>query len=273
LGINVQLIIPMSGLGSRFVKAGYQDLKPLIQVNGHPIIEWVLKMFPGVTRTIFVCRKDHLETTPLSSVLRSLAPEGEIVPIEGHKKGPVYAVSQAFEYINDSEPIIASYCDYYMHWDFASFCSQMSLNQSQGAIPCYTGFHPNLIPKKNLYASCRVDKSSNLLEIKEKFSFSKSKEQSLHSPGAYYFGSGSIMKKYFQIAMDEDLSLNGEYYISLVYNLLVRDSLKVSVPSCVPYFCQWGTPEDLREYQFWTKQVENFKHDTSHTHGRRREPV
>ena len=46
--MTVQVVIPMSGLGSRFVKEGYLDLKPLIHVHNHRIIEWVLRMFPEV---------------------------------------------------------------------------------------------------------------------------------------------------------------------------------------------------------------------------------
>ena len=39
----MQIIIPMSGLGSRFQAAGYTEPKPLIKVDGKPIIEHVVK--------------------------------------------------------------------------------------------------------------------------------------------------------------------------------------------------------------------------------------
>ena len=31
---NIQLIIPMSGIGKRFIEAGYTTPKPLIEVDG-----------------------------------------------------------------------------------------------------------------------------------------------------------------------------------------------------------------------------------------------
>ena len=34
----MKVIIPMSGVGRRFVEAGYTDPKPLISVDGKPII-------------------------------------------------------------------------------------------------------------------------------------------------------------------------------------------------------------------------------------------
>ena len=34
----MKIIIPMSGIGKRFIDAGYKDPKPLISVDGVPII-------------------------------------------------------------------------------------------------------------------------------------------------------------------------------------------------------------------------------------------
>jgi hypothetical protein len=90
-------------------------------------------------------------------------------------------------------------------------------------------------------------------EIREKHSFTADKGQSPQSPGTYYFKDGRTMKKYFRRMIDEGLSLNGEYYASLVYNLLKRDGLDVLIYDRIPHFCQWGTPKDLREYEFWTE--------------------
>ena len=56
----MQIIIPMTGYGSRFVAAGYKDLKPFIKIAGKPIIEWIVKyMYPEEENFIFVCRKEH----------------------------------------------------------------------------------------------------------------------------------------------------------------------------------------------------------------------
>lgn len=53
----MQIIIPMTGYGSRFVAAGYQELKPFIRVQGRPILEWIVKgMYPGESNFLFICR-------------------------------------------------------------------------------------------------------------------------------------------------------------------------------------------------------------------------
>lgn len=255
----MKIIIPMSGLGKRFQDAGYTDIKPLIKVYGKPIIEWVCDMFPGDNNFIFICRDEHLLNTPLETELKRIRPDGKIVPIEGHKLGPVYAVSKVFDMIGDEEEVITCYCDFYQDWDFSDFSEAVKKNDHAGAIPCYTGFHPHLLHPENLYASCRIDKDNNLLEIREKFSFESDKSKAWHSGGIYYFKKGLYIKKYFRQLMDEKHDLNGEYYISLIYNLMVRDGLKVLVYDKVPHFCQWGTPKDLQEYLVWMDIINHYK--------------
>ncbi len=248
----MKIVIPMSGLGSRFAAAGYKDLKPLIKVHGKPIIEWVVSMFSQDDEFIFLCREEHLmEIEGMRELLDGLAPKTTIVPIKGAKKGPVWAVAQAYHYINDDEPVIFSYCDYFQIWDCKDFYKWATDTQCDASVICYKGFHPHLLIPENLYASCKVDEDNNLLEIREKYSFTEDKGETPQSGGAYYFRTGELAKKYCTELMDKDINLNGEYYISLVYNLLVQRGLNVKIYDKVPHFCQWGTPRDLQDYLRW----------------------
>ncbi len=256
----MKIIIPMTGYGSRFVAAGYKTLKPLIRVNGKPIIEWIVKgMYTEKDEFLFICREEHLQTIPEMRPL--LERMGTIFAVrDWTKQGPVADVLRAESVIADDEPCIINYCDFYMTWDYAAFCRQAVERDCDGAVPCYTGFHPNLAPKQNVYASCLTDENDNLIEIREKYSFAENKYNALHSPGVYYFKSGKTMKYYARELMKSHQTINGEFYASLIYNFLVRDGLQVWVPANVEKFCQWGTPEDMREYVFWLDCV---KQDTN----------
>ena len=192
-----------------------------------------------------------------------LAPEAKIVSIEDWvKKGPVYDVLRGYrellaqQDIDAQEPCIINYCDFYMQWDYAAFAKEAAERGCDGAVPCYSGFHPNLLPEKNYYASCLTDAQDDLIEIREKYSFEKDKTKAKHSPGVYYFAGGAVMEKYCQILTEhEECAINGEYYASLPYNFMVQDGLKVWVPVNVEYFCQWGTPEDMQEFVYWTDLI------------------
>ena len=252
------IIIPMTGYGSRFVAAGYKELKPFISVQGKPILDWIVKgMYPGEENILFVCRKEHLNSIPdMRGQLLKIAPTAVIYEIDDWvKKGPVYDVLRAMDAIDKNAPCIINYCDFYMQWDYSKFVEDLKTRDCDGAVPCYTGFHPHLLIEKNVYASCKTDEEGNLIEIREKYSFEKDKQKAYHSPGVYYFKSGEIMEEYCRKLVDSGETLNGEYYASLPYNEMVKEGLKVWVPLNVGTFCQWGTPEDLQDYLFWTETI------------------
>lgn len=265
----MNVIIPMTGYGSRFVAAGYKQLKPFISVMDAPVIEWIVKkMYPAETDFVFVCRGEHLQNDPsMKERLMALAPKANVVAIEDWvKKGPVYDVLRGYRALKASgqidmeAPCIINYCDFYMTWDFQAFADTAKERDCDGSVPCYTGFHPNLLPQKNYYASCLTDEEDNLIEIREKYSFEEDKTKAKHSPGVYYFKNGDIMEKYCQILTEhEECAINGEFYASLPFNFMVRDGLKVWVPANVDFFCQWGTPEDMKEFVYWTDLIRQTK--------------
>lgn len=253
----MQIVIPMSGLGSRFAAAGYPMIKPLIPVMGKPIIEWVCDLFPGDVEFLFICREEHLQNTGLRNELQRIRPEGKIVGIPGHKKGPVYAVQLAQEHIDDEREVIVNYCDFFMDWDFGHFREAMKHSNCIGAIPCYTGFHPHLLHPENVYAVCKTDGENNLVEIREKHRFHTEPEENNHSAGTYYFRTGAAMKAAFaELQERQDLELNGEFYVSLAYTPMVEKGMAVHVYKQIAHFCQWGTPADLEEFVQWEN---NFK--------------
>ena len=257
----MQIIIPMTGYGSRFVAAGYKELKPFIKVQNKPIIQWIIEgMYPEEKNILFICRKEHLDKLSyMRDFFDDVVPFAKVFIIEDWiKKGPVYDVLRASDYIKDDIPCIINYCDFYMTWDYNQFKEDVKNNDCDGAVPCYTGFHPHLLIAKNVYASCNTDSKDNLIEIREKYSFSDDKMKAKHSPGVYYFKDGFTLKKYCNMMINEKDMLNGEYYASLPYNYMVRDGKKVWVPCNVNKFCQWGTPEDLSDYLFWTDCTRRF---------------
>jgi len=245
----VQIVIPMSGRGDRFVRAGYRDVKPLIPVDGRPMIEHVVRMYPGAERFVFVCAADHLAATPLEATLRRLVPDGVIVPIAPHKQGPVHAVLEAANAIRDDLPTLVSYCDFGVVWSFADFCRTMEEQGCDGCVAAYRGFHPHLLAG-NLYATMR-SRGRELLEIREKHRFAADPRDEVTSSGAYYFRDGALLKATFRRAVALDLRTNGELYCSTPYNLLVQDGRDVQIYLQERFF-QWGTPDDLREYQAWS---------------------
>ncbi len=246
----MRIIVPMSGIGKRFLDAGYSVPKPLIEVEGQPIISHIVDLFPGETQFHFICNSLHLETTNMESILREKVPTAVIhsVSVE-NRKGPVDAVLQIQDSIPNEEEIIVSYCDYGTQWDYAAFLRDMRSQNADGGIAAYIGFHPHMCHGDNYAFLKHTDKW--VTDIQEKKSFTEDKMNEYASNGTYYFKSGSILKKFFQELVAREMTVNGEYYVSLVYKLMLESQLRIRVFE-IQKMLQWGTPRDLEEYLHWS---------------------
>jgi dTDP-glucose pyrophosphorylase len=71
------------------------------------------------------------------------------------------------------------------------------------------------------------------------------------SSGTYYFASAKIMSDAFKQIMDQNINICGEYYVSLAYKSMFAQGDKVAVYP-LQHFMQWGTPDDLNEYNSWS---------------------
>lgn len=252
---EMQIVIPMSGFGERFRKAGYNVPKPLITVEGKPIIAHVLDLFPGEFDFIFICNQEHLNNREyrMAEILSDLCPTGRIIGIPPHNFGPVYAVKQ-IEYLLDfTRPVIVNYCDFTCYWDWHNFKLFVLQTQCDGAIPAYSGFHPHSLGTTN-YAYLKESGSVGsgwVEDIQEKKSFTDRRMDEFASSGTYYFSSAKIMSDAFSEMLDLNLNTFGEFYVSLSYKSLLKKKKKVAIYP-VEHFMQWGTPEDLMEYNYWS---------------------
>ena len=65
--------------------------------------------------------------------------------------------------------------------------------------------------------------------------------------GIYYYRKGSDFVKYANRMIDNDMRVNGEFYICPVYNEFIKDG-KLLAPVFVHKMHGLGTPEDLKNY-------------------------
>lgn len=247
----MQVVIPMSGFGERFRRAGYTVPKPLIEIEGKPIIAHVLDMFPGETDVVFICNQEHLDTPAyrMAEILQHYCPTGKIVGIAPHKLGPVNAVMQVAHLLDMQRPVVVNYCDFTCYWNWHHFKEFVASTQCVGSIPAYKGFHPHSLGTTN-YAYMQ-ETNGWVKDIQEKQPYTDNRMQEYASSGTYYFSTAQHMTDAFRYAMEHNLSIGGEYYVSLTYKPILAQGLPVTVYD-LQHFMQWGTPEDVAEYNYWS---------------------
>jgi bifunctional N-acetylglucosamine-1-phosphate-uridyltransferase/glucosamine-1-phosphate-acetyltransferase GlmU-like protein len=173
-----------------------------------------------------------------------------IVPIAAHKLGPVHAVLSALTEIDLSQPVVINYADFTCRWSFKDFSSFVQSQNVDAAVPAYRGFHPHSGGTTN-YAYIR-EVQGRLLEMREKQPFTENKVEEFASSGTYYFKSGRLMKQFLQEQISKQVTVGGEYYVSSAVDLVAQAGLNVAVYE-IEHFMQWGTPQDLGEYLYWSE--------------------
>jgi NDP-sugar pyrophosphorylase family protein len=246
----MKIIIPMAGTGDRFVMKNYVDPKPLIEVNGKRIISYIYEMFDKNDEFVFICNETHLKTTKMREIIKTMVPNSEIISIPNHKKGPIFTIldTDINSIIKDDEEVIVCYCDNPYIWDYEYFKQWIKNNNSDGCILSHVGFHPHRL--SSTYMAYMKETDLVVSEIKEKEPYTNNHMEEHSSTGTYYFKKGSYIKKYFKQLIDLNINYNGEYYVTLVYNLLIKDGLLIT---CFPtdYVTVFGTPEEVENFEAW----------------------
>ena len=248
----MQIIIPMSGFGERFKRAGFSIPKPLIEVDGKSIISHVVDLFPGESNFFFICNENHLNESSfqMKAHLNDICPSGKIIGISSHKLGPIHAVQKIKHLLSPNDPTLVNYCDFTCYWDWSDFKKTVLQTDIYGAIPAYKGFHPHSLGNTN-YAYIK-EKNFKLEDIQEKKAFTDNRLNEFASSGTYYFKSASLMLDSFDWVKENNINVNQEFYVSSAYQYLIKKNLKTLIYP-LQHFMQWGTPEDLAEYLEWSE--------------------
>lgn len=233
---NLNVLIPMAGAGSRFQQAGYTFPKPLIDVNGKPMIQVVVENIGLDANFIFVVQKEHREKFHLDNMLPLIAPNCKIVDVDGITEGAACTALLAKEFIDKDAPLFFANSDQWVDWDPVQFMYEMQETEADGGIVTFKATHP-----KWSYAA--IDEETGLVkEVAEKNPISD-----CATVGYYYWKHGSDFVKYAEQMIKKDVRVNNEFYVCPVFNEAIQDGKEVRVSTATS---MWGlgTPEDLEYY-------------------------
>lgn len=231
---KLNVLIPMAGLGSRFANAGYELPKPLIDVNGKPMIQRVVENISIPANYTFLVQKEHYEKYDLGKLLTSLTPHCNILMVDGLTDGAAVTTLIAKDIIDNEMPLIIVNSDQLVDWDPVVFKNLVCNSKADGVIALFNSSDP-----KWSYANITDGIVSS---VAEKLVISNNA-----SVGIYGWKRGSDYVKYAEQMINLNIKTNNEFYICPVYNRAIFDS-KIIYPYFVDEMYGLGTPEDLEEY-------------------------
>jgi NDP-sugar pyrophosphorylase family protein len=231
----MQIVIPMAGRGQRFVNEEFSKPKPLIEVNGKPMIQVVIENLNIDAQYTFICQKKHCKKYSLENFLESIKPNCNIIQIDKITDGPASTVLLAKKYINNDDELIIANSDQFVEWDSYNFISNLHSKNADGGILTFEAYD-----KK--WSFVKVDKMGFVTEVAEKKLISN-----IATVGIYYFKKGSFFVDASEQMMEKDIRINNEFYVAPAYNEMIHQNKKICIYN-VPKMYGLGTPEDLRLY-------------------------
>ena len=229
---ELNILIPMAGLGSRFQKAGYTLPKPLIDVNKKPMIQVAVENLNINAHYIYVVQKEHFEEYSLRALLNSISPGCTIVETDGFTEGAACTALLAKEFIDNNNPLFLANSDQFVEWDSIKFGQQMYETKVDGGIVTFKSSNPNC-------SFVKLDENGLIEKVAEKDPISD-----LATVGFYYWRKGADFVKYAEQMISKNLRVNNEFYICPVYNEAINDGKSIGIFGAKTYW-SLGTPDAL----------------------------
>ena len=237
---KMNVLIPMAGAGSRFARAGYTFPKPLIEVNGKPMIQVVVENLNVDAHFIFLVQKDHYEKYNLKQLLNLIAPGCDIIQVDGLTEGAACTTLLAKELIDNDKPLLMANSDQFVEWNSNECLYAFTADGVDGGIITFKATHPK-------WSFARLGADGFVSEVAEKNPISDNA-----TVGIYYWKKGSDYVKYAEQMISKDIRTNGEFYVCPVFNEAIGDNKKIRVKD-IEKMWGIGTPEDLNYF------LENYK--------------
>ena len=243
---NLHIIMPMAGEGSRFKQVGINTPKPLIKANGVPFFVRALSSVKDsfdlseVKVTCIIQEKHDTDHTLSNGIIHEL-PFANIITLPKVTNGAVETCLSALPFlIEDNDAILIMDCD--LEWHCYNYTKSIKClleddcNTVGGMLLSFNSDNPR-------YSYALAD-GNIVKETAEKKVISNNA-----LVGAYFFNTTED----FLFAADKLMSENKlsdvkEYYVSLLYNYLIKDGRTVILHK-VDSLYSFGTPEELYEYE------------------------
>ena len=188
--------------------------KPLIIVNGKKLIELTLEnlKFSANDKFIFLMSNNYKINYSLDDIIKKILPDNkiDIITIEEETNGLPETIVKSYDFINNNENLI-------IYSPYIYLEEKIELNKFKGNFLFYFKSNcPN-------HSYVEFDDSGEVINVKEKIVISKNA-----LVGIYGFENKNILIKYNNELLNNNLTYKKQYYISLIYNLMIRDKIKIN---------------------------------------------
>jgi dTDP-glucose pyrophosphorylase len=213
----LKIIIPLAGSSEIFEKAGFLYPKPLIEIKGKPMIEWVIERTTSIKiphQIIFIIKEEDSVKFHLDNTLKLLNSNCEIIKIKNDTKGGLCSVLMSVDKIDNDDAILILNSDQIIDADLSEINEYWLEKKTDVGVVIFNSVHPRW--------SYALSEADNIIQTAEKNPISN-----MAIAGYYYFNSAKL---FFECAFQtiiNDVQNDGMFYISPVLNEFILRNKKV----------------------------------------------
>lgn len=141
----LKIIIPLAGSSELFINAGYHYPKPLIEINGKTMIEWVIQNPSKLKREhqfIFILKEEDIVKYHIDNTLKLLSPGCDIVKLKKSTKGGLCSVLMAIDKIDKEDSLLIQNGDQFIDINFNEVVEYWQNDNVEAGIVTFTSVHP-----------------------------------------------------------------------------------------------------------------------------------
>lgn len=234
-------IIPMAGLGSRFVKQGYMLPKYMIKIKGKTLFEYSMDSLPFeiANQVIFIYLQEH-EKFNVDKFIKDNVNHTNIhiITLDKLTRGQAETVMYAKKLVDMNDEILIYNID-------TSFVSKglknILLNNDLKKDGVLGAFLDNTNDDKWSFAKLNINGDVVCTTEKDKIS-------NYALTGLYHFSKASDFFDTAEKWIESGKTIKNEFYIAPMYNDLIAQGKKFII-NISEVFVPLGTPEEVREFE------------------------
>lgn len=245
------LVIPMGGVGQRFINNGYKTYKPFLPIDRNlTVIKNIINNFSKKNTEVIIIGNKKI----IKKKYQKLIPKKfHFIEIKKHKKGPLFSIYLAFNKLNkiiENHNLFICYSDINWKWNYNKILK--ILKKKNVVVFTHKGFHPHL-ELDNKSDFCIENNSGLIKSIQQKKPHTSDYKKELLAIGCYYFKNIKLIKDSFKhINFFKDNKLKKEFYLVLLIKNLLKMNIAVNSEN-IKSFVHLGTPEQYENYIYWRK--------------------
>lgn len=233
---SMLLVIPMAGRGSRYANVGYQTPKPLIEVNGKPMLYHAFQSVKNVPyrKVVFIALREHEEQYGVRTIIeQQITTPFELILLDEVTEGQLCTVLTAADFFEENEGLLIAASDSYIESDINN---ELLHANADGVISVCN------LPGEQ-WSFAKTNDKGDVIEVAEKTRISD-----FASTGIYYFKNAKQFQQLAEELVTKKETTKGEYYIMPLYNKLIAQGATIKL-SHAKAMWDMGTPEAKQRFE------------------------